>query len=1064
MDTLHRDVSQRIANLTPKQRAVLALKAGSSKRESNDRPRREPIAIIGMACRFPGAGNPEAFWQLLRNGTDAITEVPSNRWDLREFYDADPAAPGKMSTRWGGFLEQTDAFDRHFFGISQREADCMDPQQRLLAELAYEALEDAGHAPAQLAGSRTGVFIGISNNDYGRLHNDNAAFSDPFAGTGNALCIGANRLSYLFDFQGPSMAIDTACSSSLVGVHLACQSLWNGEALMALAGGVNLILSPALTVNFSKGGFMAPDGRCKPFDARANGYVRGEGGGLLVLKPLSHAVADGDVIHAVIRGTAVNQDGRSNGLTAPSRHAQEACLREAYQRAGIAPSQVQYVEAHGTGTALGDPIEALALGTILGENRPAGRPCHIGSVKSNIGHLEAAAGIASLIKVVLALRHQTIPPTLHYQTPNPHIPFDRLPLRVQQTLGPWPEHDGAALAGVSSFGFGGTNAHVVVESAPVTDKEANRKSNKETLKIFNTFLPCLLPLSARDPEALAALARSYRQMLEGSATNFADIVYTAGTRREHHDHRLGLVVRSSEEAIALLDAFLQEESRPNLALGRRVPGRRSRLAFVFSGQGPQWWGMGRQLLEREEVFRKTMEQCDALLQPLAGWSLLDELRADEAHSRLGRTEIAQPALFAVQVALATLWRSWGIKPDAVVGHSLGEVAAAHVAGVLSLEDAIRVIYHRGRLMQKAAGNGRTAAVELSRAEARRAIAGLEDRVCIAAVNSPTSTTLAGDADAVESVVETLKQRGVPAVLLRVDCAFHSHHVESTRHQLTEALKGLRPQRAQIPLYSTVTGNVSDGVDMTADYWGRNVRHPVLFEDALTKLMEKHHDVFLEVGPHPVLAGPINQCLRQRRHEGIVLHSLRRGEEEQLGMLRSLAALYARGYAVEWRQLTPTGKQVRLPAYPWQRTRCWLSSSQKSECRMQNEIQAVSDPTLAFLSSAMHMQLAQPAGAHLWETKLKVGDFEADGMQSGMSFMQMALAAAETVFSTECCSLGEIDFPMPLVLPENGTLNLQMLLTPINSDEASFAIHARSGDADGWTLHAAGSVRQERQIA
>lgn len=1076
MDALLRDISpradinRRIDNLTPKQRAVLSLKAASVKRAVPERTRREPIAIIGMACRFPGAANPQAFWDLLKNGTDAIREVPADRWDAQKLYDPDPAAPGKMSTRWGGFLDRIEEFDRQFFGISQREADCMDPQQRLLAELAFEALEDAGQVPSQLAGSRTGVFVGISNNDYGRIHfrshaerGNEGGYNDPFAGTGNALCIGANRISYLFDFHGPSMAIDTACSSSLVAVHLACQSLINGEAILALAGGVNLILSPALTVNFSKGGFMAPDGRCKPFDARANGYVRGEGAGVVVLKPLSHAIADGDVIHAIVRGSAINQDGRSNGLTAPSRHAQESVLREAYQRSGLSPRQVQYVEAHGTGTALGDPIEAQALGAVMAENRPLGRPCRIGSVKSNIGHLEAAAGVASLIKVILAMKHREIPATLHYQNPNPHIAFERLPLRVQDTFAAWPEHEGPALAGVSSFGFGGTNAHIVVQEAPQiglaqlcergcvsAPGAVSRGANATSLA------PALLPLSAKSPEALHTLAQSYRDMLAQpvAADSFADIVSGAGVRRDHHDNRLAVVARSAEEAIAGLDAFLHEEKHSGVFSGRRVPGRRSRLVFVFSGQGPQWWGMGRQLLEREPVFRQTLEQCDALLQPLAGWSLLEELRADEAHSRLGQTEIAQPVLFAVQTALAALWRSRGIKPDAVVGHSLGEVAAAHAAGALSLEDAIRISVHRGRLMQQAAGHGRTAAVEMPCDEVRRILDGMQDRVCIAAVNSPTSTTLAGDAEAVESVVRMLQDRGIPATLLRVDCAFHSHHMESARRQLTEALADIQPRPAVIPFYSTVTGGPCNGGELNADHWGRNVRQPVLFADALTKLMDKHHDVFLEVGPHPVLAGPINQCLRQRGHAGTVLHSLRRGEDEQLGMMRSLAALYARGYAVEWRQLYPSGNPVRLPSYPWQRTRCWLEEPTREDAAVGAASRAAPQVRLGSPDLlGRHISLAGSAGAHLWETEAR---------PDASIFMEMALAAAETAFGTNACSLTEIDFPTPIVCDDE-PLSLQILLSPNAANEMTFTIHGRHADADdaeAWTLYANGRVCRE----
>src|ERR1017187_1506691 len=612
----------------------------------------EAIAIIGIACRFPGAPDARAFWNLLRNGVDAIVEVPADRFNLHEFYDPDPAAPGRIVTRWGGFIEHIDQFDAHFFGVSPREAARMDPQQRLLLELAWEALEDAGQVRERLAGTPTGVFIGISNNDYGRIQFNDLDRIDAYAGTGNALSIAANRISYVFDFRGPSIALDTACSSSLVAVHQACNSLRSGESTLALAGGVNLILSPAITINFTKAGAMAPDGRCKAFDARANGYVRSEGAGVVVLKLLSKALADGDPIYAVIRGSAVNQDGRSNGLMAPNPLAQEAVLREAYRQAAVSPGAVQYVEAHGTGTLLGDPIEAKALAAVLGMERPAGRLCALGSVKTNIGHLEAAAGIAGLIKVALALRHREIPPILHFEKPNPHIPFDELPLRVQTTLSPWPAESGPALAGVSSFGFGGTNAHVVLQEAPRLNGGMDDAARK-----IGTHL---LPLSARRPEALQSLARAYQNFLATpeSAMSLPDVCYTASARLSHHDHRLAVTGNSPAQLMESLEAFLRGETRPGLSSGRKPSARRRKLVFVFPGQGSQWFGMGRRLLEQEAVFREVIERCDRAMRPYGGWSLLAELTAtDVAQSRLSEIDIIQPALFAIQVALAALWRS-----------------------------------------------------------------------------------------------------------------------------------------------------------------------------------------------------------------------------------------------------------------------------------------------------------------------------------------------------------------------------------------------------------------------
>ena len=589
-------------------------KPSAARENSSGDPSAEPIAIIGMACRFPGANDPEAFWQVLRDGVDTIREVPEDRWPKQAFYDPDPSVPGKAISYWGGFLDNIDQFDPFFFGISPIEAKYMDPQQRLLLELSCEALEDAGQVSAHLDGTKTGVFIGISINEYSHLQFSDPSLITSHSGTGSALSIAANRISYFFNFRGPSMAVDTACSSSLAAVHLACQSLRNGECGMALAGGVNVILSPAHSIAFTKAGVLAPDGRCKTFDARANGYVRGEGGGVLVLKPLSSALADGDPVHALILGSAMSQDGRTNGLIAPSREAQEAMLREAYRAAGISPGSVQYVEAHGTGTLLGDSMEAQALGAVLGANRVHG-PCAIGSVKTNIGHLEAAAGIAGLIKVVLSLKHRAIPPSLHYQSPNPHIPFAALNLQVQQELNAWPPGAGPAQAGVSSFGFGGTNVHVVIRE-PDNIKHAGDEQLPAAAPACH-----LLPLSANSEETLRSLAGDFQEMLAADySVAIKDLCYAAGVRRGQYDYRLAVIGNSRKELYTGLQAFLSGEPDPNLFPASRVPDRQPGLAFVFSGQGGQWYGMGRELLKQEPVFFETMQRIDRIIQAHFGWS------------------------------------------------------------------------------------------------------------------------------------------------------------------------------------------------------------------------------------------------------------------------------------------------------------------------------------------------------------------------------------------------------------------------------------------------------------
>ncbi len=855
------DVTKKIAGLSPEKRALLEKRLRAANGSSSAQTA-EPIAIIGMSCRFPGgADTPEVFWELLKNGFDAVSEVPADRWDAAALYDRDASAPEKMTTRWGAFLDRLDQFDASFFGISPREAAQMDPQQRLLLEVAWEALEEAGQPLERLAGSRTGVFIGVhsQSSDYCWLQLSDRTGIDTYTSTGTAHSIIPNRLSYLFDLQGPSLALDTACSSSLVAVHLGCQSLRSKESNLVIAGGVNLILSPEMTIAFSKLGMMASDGRCKVFDSRADGFVRGEGCGVVVLKRLADARADDDPILAVVRGTAVNQDGRTNGLTAPNGLSQQAVVRQALENGGVDPREIDYVEAHGTGTALGDPIEVEALAAVLG-GRSQDRYCALGSVKTNIGHLEAAAGIAGLIKVVLAMQNETIPPHLHFSALNDHIALENTPFKIFRAGTPWQRNAGRKrYAGVSSFGFGGTNAHIVVEESPRPADETRRENDASD--------PArLLPISARSPAALRSLAGAYEKFLaaeEPGAASLRDICYTADARRTHHDYRIFLAGRSPAEMARHLHRLLHEDVHPAFSSSWKPDDRERGLAFVFSGQGPQWFGMGRELLAEEPIFRAAFEECDALLRRHASWSLLQELAADESQSRLDQTEIAQPAVFALQVALAALWRSWGIVPDAVLGHSVGEVAAAHFSGALSLDDAVAVIYHRGHLMERGRGKGQMAAVEISSEEALEILQNFSGQLAIAAVNGPTSTVLSGDSAALADALELLEKRRVVIHRLPVNYAFHSPQMEPCRAELVHVLKGLKARPTSIPMISTVTAEaVADGA-LDAAYWGRNLRELVRFADAVNTLLAQGITAFLEIGPHPVLAATIAQCAAKR---------------------------------------------------------------------------------------------------------------------------------------------------------------------------------------------------------
>ncbi|UFP94731.1 type I polyketide synthase [Gloeobacter morelensis] len=1018
----------------------------------------EPIAIIGMGCRFPGASDLQAYWQLLCDGVDAIGEVPAERWDVDAFYDPHRRTPGTMNTRWGGFLESVDRFDHQFFGITPREARLMDPQQRLLLEVACDAFEQAGLPLERLAGSRTGVFVGICTQDYTRVNRRFPDRLDALVGTGNAFSIAANRLSYLLDLRGPSLAVDTACSSSLVALHLACRSLAHRESDLALAGGVNLLLSPDLTIIFSEAQMLSPDGRCRTFDSRANGYVRGEGCGAVILKRLADAERDGDRVLALVAGCALNQDGRSSSLTAPNGLAQQAVIREALAAAGVPPEAIGYVEAHGTGTPLGDPIEVLALGAALAGRRSPDNPCLLGSVKTNIGHLEAAAGIAGIIKVALSLQHRQIPPSLHFERANPHIPFERLPVRVQDSLIPWPQASQPALAGISSFGFGGTNAHVILQEAPALPVPAPAAPQADARAY-------LVPLSARTAQALQDLASAYRAWLRSDRAlpALADLAYSAGLRRNHHGERLAVVAHTLAELGERLEDFGRGQPHCGVVSGRQPRKRRPRIAFVCSGQGPQWWAMGRELLEQEPLFKAVVERCDAAVREQAGWSLLEELRAPEADSRLLQTEFAQPALFALQVGLAELWRSWGVPPDGVVGHSVGEVAAAHIAGVLTLEEAVRIVVHRARLMEQATGQGRMVAVELPAAQAQRLIENFGERIAVAAVNSPTSTVLSGESAALAEVVAILERRDVYHKYLPVNYAFHCPQMEPFARELSALLAGLSPRPAAVAIYSTLTGESAAGGQFEAVYWGRNLREPVRFAEAVAALIADRYTVFLELSPHPVLGGAIRQCLEQADQEGVVLASLRRKEPERPALLAALGTLYTLDFAIAWERLAPQGRFCAdLPLYPWQRERHWLDVPPASRA----------DVALAADGAPQAMlggRLPSPLKQVQFQARVGVArqpfldDHRLHGVVvvPGASYISMAIAAAGAVLGEGAYTLQDVLIQEAFTLFDGEERLVQLIFEPDGAERATFQVccgkeRAEAGEAD-WKVLATGEL-------
>ena len=907
----------------------------------------EPIAIIGMSCRFPGAGNPLAYWRLLCDGATAIREVPADRWDVAAFFGDDATAPAHLP-RCGGFLDQIDRFDAAFFRIAPGEAERMDPQQRLLLELCWEALEDGAQVPARLRGSRTGVFIGFGVPEYQLAQLADPACINSYTNTGYFPCIVSNRLSYVFDFRGPSLSLDTACSASLVAVHLACQSLRSGEATLAVAGGANLMVSPLTTIGYGKLGVLSPDGRCRSFDAGANGYVRGEGAGILVLKPLAAALAEGDPIHAVIRGEAVNQDGRSNGLTAPNRFAQEEVARQAYERAGVPPWQVQYVEAHGTATLLGDSIEAQALGAVLGPGRPDGSRCAIGSVKTNIGHLESAAGIASLIKAALALEHRRIPPSLHFQTPNPHIQFERLGLKVQRTLEPWPDCEGPARAGVHAYGFGGTNAHVVLEEPPARPAgAADRRAPAAGARAVH-----LLAVSARAPQALDALAEAYQALLaasEADGVELGDICSAAALQGSHHDHRLSVVGSSIAELTERLNGFRAGRATPGVSVGSHA-GRPPKVAFLFTGQGSQYAGMGRILYDSQPVFREALQECESHLQGCLQRPLLSVLFTS-GDVLLHETAYTQPALFALEYGLARLWQSWGVVPDAVLGHSVGEYAAACVAGVLSPADAVRLVATRGRLMQQLPRDGRMAAVFASEELVRTVLAPFAADVSVAAINGPHEVTISGARPSVEAIEDDLKRRGVAFQALEVSHAFHSPLMEPMLEPFERAARAVKHGRPRISLISNLTGGPVDG-SIDAAYWRNHVRQPVRFAAGIEALRALGCRLLVEIGPHPVLLGLARQCVASGdARPGPVwqsaVPSLKRDRDDCEQMLESLGSLYSQGLDVDWAAQHPAAprRRVRLPAYPFQRERFWFDGRARDGKTRQGRHRGPQQPSL-----------------------------------------------------------------------------------------------------------------------
>ncbi len=830
--------------------------------------------------------------------------------------------------RYGAFIDDVDQFDPYFFGISPREAARMDPQQRIFLEVAWEALEDAGQTRDGLRASPTGVFVGANSADYLHLQLHEPDEIDTYTIVGGTGSIIANRLSYLLDLRGPSIVLDTACSSSLVATHLACQSLRSQECDTAVVGGMNLILSPVTTIAHGKGMPLSPDGRCRTFDARANGYARGEGVVAVVLKRLSSAVAAGDRIWAVIRGSAVNQDGLTNGLTAPNGRSQRAVIIQALANARLDAGQVTLIEAHGTGTSLGDPIEVEALVDVYGDPADDRGRCALGSVKTNLGHLEAGAGMAGLVKAALSIRHRAVAPNLHFQHLNPHISLDGSRLFVPTAPTPWDEPDERRYAAVSSFGAGGTNAHVVLGPGP-QEAVPEEAVPEETVPEADRSGPVVLAISAPSGNGLAPMVRAYRDHLlspEGQAVSLRDIAYTAAHRRTRHEYRCLVVADTHGTAAERLSAWLDGHPPAAVVGGRASGSVATGTVFVFPGQGTYRPGMGSGLMARSAVFRDAVRECDEMLAHWRGRPVLQRPVLPEIDERGAERAIdtALPAIFALGVGLAAWWRSEGIEPVAVLGHGVGEVAAAYVAGALTLPDAAQIICTASGALRRIAGAGAMLALALPGDEAEEAIAGFRDRVDIAVRNSPTSTICAGAPDAIAELGRYLRERGIPGQPVDIDVAAHSRQVDALEAGLLADLSGVGPRPATVPILSTVTGELSDGASFGARHWVRVLREPVRFWDATRTLVERGHGVFIELSARPVLTGAVQQAFDAAGQVGLALASMRPGEPDDVGLLVALGALHANGIPVRTDTLFPaTGRTVPLPSYTWQRERFWF---------------------------------------------------------------------------------------------------------------------------------------------
>ncbi|TKS98840.1 type I polyketide synthase [Streptomyces lasalocidi] len=1031
----------------------------------------EPIAIVGMACRFPGgADSPDTFWELIAEGRDAISGMPTDRgWDLDALYDDDPSHAGTSYAREGGFLPDAGHFDAALFGISPREALAMDPQQRLVLEASWEALERAGINPQSLRGSRTGVFVGHVASGYGAHVTDAPDGVEGYLGTGTSASVASGRVAYTLGLEGPAVTVDTACSSSLVALHWAEQALRARECSLAIVAGVTVLPSPLAFIEFSRQRGLAADGRCKPFSAAADGFGFAEGVGALLVQRLTDARREGREVLAVIRGSAVNQDGASNGLTAPNGPSQQRVIRQALTNARLTPGDIDMVEAHGTGTALGDPIEAQALLATYGQDRPQDRPLRLGSVKSNIGHTQAAAGMAGLIKTVLAMRHGVMPRTLHLEEPTPHVDWTsgRVSLLTEQTA--WPASDRPRRAGVSSFGMSGTNAHVILEEAPQpstaddADDAADGPARQE-----DGSAPVPWVLSGKSPEALRAQAARLRAHVVASPAPVADLGLSLATTRAALEHRGVILATDLTDAVQGLDALASGEPAPGVVSGSAHPG--SGVVFVFPGQGSQWTGMGRELLDSSPEFAAYIAECDAALSDFVDWSLTDVLRGTEGAPGYDRVDVVQPALFAVMVSLARLWQHHGIHPDAVIGHSQGEIAAAHIAGALTLNDAARIVALRSQALLPLAGLGGMTSLALPHDQALNLIQPWGQDLSIASVNGPHSTVVSGTTHALDQLHTTCGTQGVRARRIPVDYASHSAQVESIRDTVFQAATGINPQPTTIPLYSTVTGQPIDGTRLDADYWYTNLRHTVRFEETVRTLLSHGHRHFIETTAHPVLTLALEETAQATTTDPTITGTLRRDHGDLTQLHTALATAWTHGLPVDWASLPAfrSARPVALPTYAFQRERYWLEEGHGGPADV--EAAGLASPGHPLLGAMVRPAGGDPlvlTGRLSLRTHPWLADHVALGtvLLPGAAFVELALRAGDEV-GCEC--LEELTLETPLVLPERGAVRTQVVIGEADGTGCR-SLHVYSSPEDEtdesgpWTRHASGVLAKQADV-